>query len=101
VRGLSQLRGGWSAPTALYQNDIPVGRGNVLGYDVLQFRVSVNFIVNFIDGRNPGGQPRDLSVLLTDGLGNRASALVSDSSQALFFPPGSDGPDPRKTGVPD
>jgi hypothetical protein len=36
-----------------------------------------------------------LSVLLTDGLSNRASALVSDSSQALFFPPGSDGPVPK------
>jgi hypothetical protein len=81
-RGLSQVRLGWNDPTARLTNAIPGGR-DVSSYRVIQFRA----VVNFDDGRNTG--PQDLSVVLTDGNGNSSSQVVSASSGALFFPPGS------------
>jgi len=83
-RGLSQLRAGWSATVASYRNDLPAGRRDVSGFAAFQFRASVNFS----DPRNSIGVPQDLSVTLTDGTGNSATARVNDFSTALFFPPG-------------
>jgi hypothetical protein len=83
-RGLSQLRIGWDAAGATYQNELPAGTGDVSGYFALQFRASVNFL----DDRNPPQMPQDFSVTLTDGAGNAATAWVRDWSTALFFPPG-------------
>ncbi len=83
-RGLSQLRFGWVFPSAKYQNLLPAGSRNVSGFEALQFRASVNFE----DPRNAAGQPQDFSVVLTDGAGRRSSVRVSDSSGALFYPPG-------------
>ena len=83
-RGLSQLRGGWSDPSASYENDLPDGARDVSGYFALQFRAGVNFA----DSRNPADMPQDLSVILTDGAGNTATAQVSAWSGALFYPPG-------------
>jgi len=91
ARGLSQLRGGWSTPGALYSNDLPVGFRDVSGFQVLQFRAGVNFA----DSRNPVGQAQDFRVELIDGTGAAVSALVSDWSPALFYPPGSIGPVPK------
>ena len=66
LRGLSQLRTGWSANTASYLNQIPAGPfRDVSEFDFLQFRA----VVNFADGRNPGGMSQGLSVRLTDGFG--------------------------------
>src|SRR5262249_2427433 len=83
-RGLSQLRAGWSATVASYRNDLPAGQRDVSGFAAFQFRASVNFS----DPRNSIGVPQDLSVTLTDGTGNSATARVNDFSTALFFPPG-------------
>ncbi|HKA56775.1 MAG TPA: hypothetical protein VKJ47_24285 [Candidatus Binatia bacterium] len=83
-RGLSQLRAGWSATTASYQNDLPAGQRDVSLFAAVQFRASVNFS----DPRNSIGVPQNLSVTLTDGMGNSSTARVSDFSTALFFPPG-------------
>jgi hypothetical protein len=83
-RGLSQLRLGWNAPTASYQNELPLEARDVSGYFALQFRASVNFL----DTRNEEGVPQDFSVTLTDDAGNAATAVVSHLSRALFFPPG-------------
>jgi hypothetical protein len=88
---MSQLRGGWSATSATYTNDLPAGFRNVSTFQVFQFRASVNFA----DARNPAGVPRDFKVRLTDGAEAFADALVSSFSQALFFPPGSVGPVPK------
>jgi hypothetical protein len=91
LRGLSQLRGGWGDVSALYKNEIPPGTGKVIGFEAVQFRVSVNFA----DARNLAGLAQDFSVALTDASGSAASARVSDFSSALFFPPGSVGPVPK------
>jgi hypothetical protein len=85
VRGLSQLRFGWSDLTAAYENKLPPGSRNVGGFAVLQFRVSVNYF----DPRNTPGVSKDFAISLTDGSGNSAMTLVSSSSRVLFFPPGS------------
>lgn len=84
MRGLNQLRIGWSAPTAFYANALPPGQRNVSGYYALQFRVAVNFT----DYRNAPNQAQDFSVVLTDGLGRTASTRVSQWSSALLYPPG-------------
>jgi hypothetical protein len=83
--GMSQLRGGWTAASAFWRNDLPSGSRNVSGFRALQFRASVNFD----DARNPIGSPQDFTVRLTDGTGATASAAVSSHSPALFYPPGS------------
>lgn len=90
-RGLSQLRFGWNAPTASWQNDIPPSEGNVSRFATLQFRAGINFT----DARNPVGQAQDFSVVLTDASGDRASVRVSDHSRALFYPPSFGGPTPK------
>jgi hypothetical protein len=84
ARGLSQLRGGWTATSANYTNNIPAASSNVSGFQVFQFRVSVNFD----DVRNPAAVPQDFVVRLTDGTGAFSDALVSGFSDALFYPPG-------------
>jgi len=83
-RGLSQLRMGWTDGAATYENDLPDGTNDVSAYKVIQFRAAVNFT----DARNAPGSPQDFVVTLTDGNGDSASAQVSSSSGALYYPPG-------------
>jgi len=89
--GLSQLRTGWSATTANYRNDLPLGSRDVSGFKWVTFRVSVNFA----DTRNPSGIPQNFSVVLTDGTGATSAVTVSSFSDVLFYPPGSVGPVPK------
>lgn len=91
VRGLSQLRTGWSALTATYTNNLPAGTTNVSGFRWLTFRVSVNFA----DTRNPAGIPQNFRVVLTDGAGATSAITVNSYSDVLFYPPGSVGPVPK------
>jgi hypothetical protein len=91
VRGLSQLRTGWSAITANYNNDLPTGARDVSGFKWLTFRVSVNFD----DTRNPSGIAQNFRVVLTDGTGATSAVTVSSYSDVLFYPPGSVGPVPK------
>ncbi|HLM55317.1 MAG TPA: hypothetical protein VK422_04265 [Pyrinomonadaceae bacterium] len=91
MRGLSQLRTGWSASTAVYANDLPLGARDVSGFGWLQFRVAVNFA----DTRNPTGVPQNFTVRLTDGAGAVSSVTVASYADALFYPPGSVGPVPK------
>ena len=84
ARGLSQLRGGWSAATAHVTNALPAGSRDVSAFQVFQFRMSVNYN----DPRNPVGVPQNLVVRLTDGTGATSDAQVSTHSPALFYPPG-------------
>lgn len=87
MRGLSQLRLGWSAPGAFWTNALPPGARDLRAYAALQFRAAVNFQ----DYRNmtPGAPvEKDFSVVLTDGAGRSAATLVSRWSDALFYPPG-------------
>ena len=83
-RGLSQLRGGWSAATATYTNNLPAGTRDVSAFQVFQFRASVNYE----DARNPFATPQDFVVRLTDGTAAFADVMVSTFSDALYFPPG-------------
>jgi len=91
LRGLSQLRTGWSSLTATYTNDLPLGARDVSGFGWLQFRVAVNFA----DTRNPTGVPQNFTVRLTDGAGAVSSVTVNSYTDALFYPPGSVGPVPK------
>jgi hypothetical protein len=91
LRGLSQLRTGWSDLTGSYRNDLPAGSRNVSGFQAVQFRVSVNFA----DARNIADSAQNFSIVLTDGAGVSSSVRVSDFSSALFFPPGEVGPVPK------
>ncbi|MBV9924737.1 MAG: hypothetical protein JOZ96_06805 [Acidobacteria bacterium] len=91
VRGLSQLRTGWSTSAANYTNDLPTGSRDVSGFKWLTFRVSVNFE----DTRNPLGIAQNFRVQLTDGTGATSVVTVSSFSDVLFYPPGSVGPVPK------
>ncbi len=92
MRGLSQLRTGWSSTTtAAYTNDLPSGARDVSGFGWLQFRVAVNFA----DTRNPSGVPQNFTVVLTDGAGAASAVTVASYTDALFYPPGSVGPVPK------
>ncbi|HEV2860074.1 MAG TPA: hypothetical protein VGX48_03640 [Pyrinomonadaceae bacterium] len=92
LRGLSQLRTGWSGTTtAVYTNDMPLGARDVSGFGWLQFRVAVNFA----DTRNPTGVPQNFTVRLTDGAGATSSVTVASYADVLFYPPGSVGPVPK------
>ncbi|HLG13076.1 MAG TPA: hypothetical protein VJH03_00940 [Blastocatellia bacterium] len=82
--GASQLTTGWDNTAATLTHDIPSGQHNVSAYQALQFRASVNFQ----DVRNTAGVSKDFRVMLTDGNGVSVTVRVSDSSRALFFPPG-------------
>jgi hypothetical protein len=83
--GASQLTTGWNSSSATLTHDIPAGQRNVSGFQALEFRASVNFD----DVRNTAGVAQDFSVMLMDGNGFSATVRISDSSPALFFPPGS------------
>jgi hypothetical protein len=91
ARGLSQLRTGWSALSATYTNDQPLGSRDVSGFKWLTFRVSVNFD----DTRNAAGAAQNFTVVLTDGTGATSSVAVASVSDVLFYPPGSVGPVPK------
>lgn len=88
-RGLSQLRSGWLATSASYENAIPVPQGNVSGFAALTFRVSVDPF----DGRNAAGQTQDFTVTLHDAAAS-ASVVVSSATGALYYPPGDGNSDP-------
>jgi Calx-beta domain len=91
-RGLSQLRTGWSGAGASWVNDIPEGSNrDVSGFDFLQFRASVNFA----DSRNAPGMARDFSITFTDETAASQTLRVGEFSNALFFPPGTQGSVPK------
>ncbi|HXK12837.1 MAG TPA: hypothetical protein VMT70_24600 [Vicinamibacteria bacterium] len=92
LRGLSQLRTGWSALGAVYTNQIPAGPSrDVSQYDFLQFRVSVNFA----DGRNPLATAQNFSVRFIDGSGGTQSLSLGPLTDALFYPPGAQASVPK------
>jgi len=91
LRGLSQLITGWNNLTGNYRNNLPPSLGDVMGFQALQFRVSVNFA----DVRNIADVAQDFRVVLTDASGAASSVRVSDVSGALYFPPGEVGPVPK------
>ncbi len=83
-RGLSQLKIGWTTPSALYTNAIPNGYGNVSSFTNLQFRAAINFTSPY----NVNSLPQDLSVVLTDTSGRLARVRVGAYSPVLSYPPG-------------
>jgi hypothetical protein len=92
LRGLSQLRLGWSnTTTAFWENQLPAGARDVSGFYALQFRAALNWN----DARNPNIVPQDFTVSLTDGAGRSASTLVSDSARSLFYPQPGGSPLPK------
>jgi hypothetical protein len=88
-RNLGQVTIAYTGTTsAFYENDLPVGTGDLRGYNDLQFRVGVNYG----DSRNPPNMDQDFSVVLTDGSGASHSVLTSAFSNNLFYPPRSPNP---------
>ncbi len=81
--GAHQLSLDWDA-AATYSTVIPASASDVSGFDVVSFRLGVNFD----SSRNPDGQMQDVRVVLRDGAGHVASAVASAHSAALFDPPG-------------
>jgi len=80
---LSRVRNSWNAPTDSFVNELPPGRRDVSGYDVLQFRVGNDFT----DSDNPS--PLVFSVTLDDGT-NSSTVLTTSQlgSDDLYLPPG-------------
>ncbi|MEM8997964.1 MAG: hypothetical protein AAGF23_24495, partial [Acidobacteriota bacterium] len=84
-RGLSQLELGWTSLSASLVHELPEGQRNVVNYDTLQFRTTLDFT----SAANIEGEAQDFSVRLVDGSGASATVEVSSFSDALFFPGGS------------
>jgi hypothetical protein len=86
--GLEQGVLGWSDDGGVLRFEIPVGEGDVRGFDAFQFRAATN------PGywANPSGGYQDLVVVLIDGDGHRAEVVASDvGNDALAYPLGRRG----------
>ncbi len=79
---LAQMSMQWTDTTQWYQNDIPAAFQDLSGYEVVQFRSSVNFATS------APGVNLDFTVQLIDSSGAIASQPVSTHSNALFYQPG-------------
>jgi hypothetical protein len=82
---LSRLQIQWTQSGAFYQNNLPAGGANFTAFGALEFRAGLNYMDS---EKNPANQAQDFDVVLTDGLGHKASVPVSSWSTALFYPPG-------------
>jgi hypothetical protein len=83
--GLPQAIFGWANAAGSMRFDIPAGRGDVHGFDVLQFRVAVNPGYQ----ANSGVASQDLVVELRDASGHVAQVAASSvPNAALTYPPG-------------
>jgi hypothetical protein len=75
----------WSSTNAVLSNTLPLFRRDVSNFAVFQFRAAVNYT----DSANPIGQPQDLRVRFVDARGGTSIVRVSDYSDGLYYPPGS------------
>jgi hypothetical protein len=91
-----QLRVAWVRSSGFLENELPPGSRDVSRYRAFQFRA----VVDFTDPLNALGQAQDLRVEIEDGAGLVASAVVSDHSPALFYPPSADLPLDADTAIP-
>ena len=83
--GLAQGVLGWSDERASVRFQLPAGTRAVRRFDALQFRTSINPDYDV----NQAFQFQDLSVVLVDGSGHRASVAASDvGNNALAYPSG-------------
>jgi hypothetical protein len=83
--GLAQGVLGWSDGRASVRFQLPAGTRAVRRFDALQFRTSINPDYDV----NQAFQFQDLSVVLVDGSGDRASVAASDvGNDALAYPSG-------------
>lgn len=85
ILGAAQLELEWNNTTDTYTNAIPSFMQDFNDFEAVQFRCAVNF------EDSPSGSALDFRVELEDGSGATSSLLVSDYSNALFFPPGGTG----------
>src|SRR5262249_18183267 len=82
---LSRLQIKWTESGAFYQINLPAADANFTAFGALAFRAGLDYADSAL---NPANQAQDFDVVLTDGLGHRASVPVSGWSTALFYPPG-------------
>lgn len=80
--GMPQLGLRWDATTDWYQNEIPVAYQDVSMYKDLQFRVGIDF------SEATSGDDIDFTVQIFDATGNMANEIVSNHTNAIFYPPG-------------
>lgn len=78
----SMLKLVWSDNTSWYDNKIPSRYGDWSNFNVLQFRLAVDFV------SNPNEAAPRFNIILTDNNGVSASVQVGQSEQAIYFPPG-------------
>jgi hypothetical protein len=84
--GLGQGVIGWTGTDGMVRIEIPAAGGDVSRFDALQFRGALN---PGYDWANSGVAYQDLSVVLVDGSGNRASVAASEvGNAALGYPSG-------------
>jgi len=85
--GVSQMGMEWNAATQFYENAVPQADENLSGYTDLTFRAAVNF-ASVTTGPN-----LNFTVQLIDSLGDSASQVVGNFTNALFHQPGTQSGD--------
>ena len=80
--GLSQIHLQWNAASDWYENELPSIYQDVSQFSAIQFRAAINI------EDAPQGQSLDFSIQFRDGNGNVHNEVISDHSNALFFPEG-------------
>lgn len=80
--GLAQQKLHWNNAEDYYENDIAEGSRDFRAYRYLQFRTAVNY------DASPEGEVPDFRIQLTDASGDTSSVLVTNYTNALYFPPG-------------
>lgn len=81
--GLSQLLVEWNNTDDLYGNELTAAFQDISAFDAIQFRAALDF--------TEADNALDYSVRLTDASGNTSDVLLSEVSNAMYFPPGDIG----------
>jgi len=83
IKGVGQMRLKWTdTSTAVYENAIPASSQDITGTEAILFRVCENFV------DMPAASPLTFSIQLVDAAGNISNQVVTDHTNALFYPPG-------------
>jgi hypothetical protein len=80
--GMPQLSIEWDSNDDWYQNEIPEAFKDVSSFKDLEFRMAVNF------AEATAGSNVDFTIMLIDSTGSADSVILSDYSNATYYPPG-------------
>lgn len=82
ISGLAAMGVRWNDTMDYYENEVPYIYQDMTLVDAVQFRAALRY------NQVATGTPLDFTVQLIDSMGNIASAVVTDYSNALYYPPG-------------